>query len=74
MDKNRFEAKELLKGAGDYNYRPSLTPFGMTLDNDFEVRSGDLFRRAGDIIDIHEGVAFGNTPPLTKDDYGQEPL
>jgi hypothetical protein len=71
MDKNRFEANELLKGSGDYNYRPSLVPFGVAVNNDFEVRSADLFRRAGDIIDTHEAAAFGNTAPLTKDDYAE---
>ena len=69
MDKNRFEAKELLKGSGDYNYRPSIVPFGVATNNDLEVRSADLFRRAGEIIDTHENATFGNTAPLTKDDY-----
>jgi len=69
MNKNRFEANELLKGSGDYNYRPSLIPFGIATDNVFENQSADLFRKAGSIIDLHEAVAFGDAKPFDKEQY-----
>jgi hypothetical protein len=69
VNNNRFSPENITKGSSDFNYLPSFTPAGMATNNPFALRSADLYRQAGLISDQQESAHFGQSAPLSADDY-----